>query len=94
MRKIYSAGVDGSLWLTTANLHRHAETSFKWSSHVSEPFKVQQDVRQVEVLSAQHYKSHNNDLLHMTVNLQTGITIGHINCSAPTCFDDLAACEV
>ena len=48
MRKIYSAGVDGSLWLTTANLYRDAETSVKWSSHVSEPFKVQQGVRQGE----------------------------------------------
>ena len=46
MRKIYNAGVDGSLWLTTANLYRDAETSVKWSSHVSEPFKVQQGVCQ------------------------------------------------
>ena len=43
------------------------------------------------VLSAQHYKLYNKDLLHMIVNLQTGTTIGHINCSAPTCCDDLAA---
>ena len=41
------AGVDGSLWLTTAYLYRDAETSIKWSSHVSEPFKVQQGVRLV-----------------------------------------------
>ena len=27
----------------------------------------------------------------MIVNLQIGTTIGHINCSAPTCCDDLAA---
>ena len=27
----------------------------------------------------------------MIVSLQTGTTIGHINCSAPTCCDDLAA---
>ena len=27
----------------------------------------------------------------MIVNLQAGTTIGHINCSAPTCCDDLAA---
>ena len=91
MRKIYNAGVDGSLWLTTANLYRDAETSVKWSSHVSEPFKVQQGVCQGGVLSAQHCKLYNNDLLHMIVNLQIGTTIGHINCSAPTCCDDLAA---
>ena len=48
MRKIYNARVDGSLWLTTANLYRDAETSVKWSSHVSEPFNVQQGVRQGE----------------------------------------------
>ena len=87
MRKIYNAGVDGSLWLTTANLCRDAETSVKWSSHVSEPFKVQQGVRQGGVLSAQHCKLYNNDLLHMIVNLQTGTTIGHINCSTPPGFN-------
>ena len=72
-------------------MYRDAETSVKWSSHVSEPFKVQQGVRQGGVLSRQHYKLYNNHLLHMIVNLQTGTTIGHINCSAPTCCDDLAA---
>ena len=91
MRKIYNAGVDGSIWLTTAYLYRDTETSVKWSSHLSELFKAQQGVRQEGVLSAQYYKLYNNDLLHMIVNLQTGTTIGHINCSAPTCCDVLAA---
>ena len=84
------AGVDGYLWLTSANLYRDTEASVKWSSQVSEPFKVQQGVRQGGVLSARHYKLYNNDLLHIIFNLQTGTTIGHINCSAPTCCDDLA----
>ena len=53
------AGVDGYLWLTSANLYRDTETSVKWSSQVSEPFKVQQGVRQGGVLSARHYKLYN-----------------------------------
>ena len=48
MRKISNAGVYSTLWLTTANLNRDAETSVKWSNHMSEPFKVQQGVRQGE----------------------------------------------
>ena len=32
-----------------------------------------------------------SERLDMIVNLQTGTTTGHINCSAPTCCDDLAA---
>ena len=91
MRKIYNAGVDGSLWLATAHLYKDAETSVKWASHISEPYKVRQGVRQGGVLSAQHYKLYNNDLLHMMESLGTGAMIGHINCSAPTCCDDLAA---
>ena len=90
MRKIYNAGVDGSLWLATAHLYKDAETSVKWASHTSEPYKVQQGVRQGGVLSAQHNKLYNNDLLHMIESFGTGAMIGHINCSAPTC-DDLAA---
>ena len=43
------------------------------------------------MLSAQHYKLYNNDLLHIIESLGTGAMIGHINGSAPTCCDDLAA---
>ena len=48
MKKIYNAGVDVSLWLTTADLYRDAETSVKWSDHMSEPLNVQQGVSQGE----------------------------------------------
>lgn len=84
------AGIDGSMWLTLSSLYNEASSSVKWLGHVSDPFVVQQGVRQGGILSTLHYKLYNNDLLHMLESLQLGAFIGHINCCAPTCADDVA----
>ena len=42
------------------------------------------------ILSTLHYKLYNNDLLHLLEFLKTGMSIGHIDCSCPTCADDVA----
>ncbi|MCW4345464.1 MAG: reverse transcriptase domain-containing protein, partial [Candidatus Thiodiazotropha endolucinida] len=90
LRKVYLAGVDGSMWLTLSSLYNGASSSVKWSGHVSQPFTVRQGVRQGGILSTLHYKLFNNGLLHMLESLHLGAFIGHINCCAPTCADDVA----
>ena len=90
LRKIYLAGVDGSLWTTLCSLYSDATSSVKWMGRLSSPFVIKQGVRQGGVLSTLHYKLFNNDLLHMLESLGLGAFIGHINCCAPTCADDVA----
>ena len=57
---------------------------------VSPPFEIRQGVRQGGILSTLHYKLYNNDLLHLLEFLRAGMSIGHIDCSCPTCSDDVA----
>ena len=51
---------------------------------------IRQGVRQGGILSTLHYKLYNNDLLHLLESLMAGMSIGHIDCSCPTCADDVA----
>ena len=62
----------------------------KWSGHVSSPFEIRQGVRQGGILSTLHYKLFNNDLLLLLQRLRVGFSIGHIDCCARTCADDVA----
>ena len=90
LRKIFNVGINGSLWTCIKNLYEGAQSVVKWSGHVSSPFQIQQGVRQGGILSTLHYKLYNNDLLLLLQKLRVGFTIGHIDCCAPTCADDVA----
>ena len=76
LRKTYIVGVDGSLWLTLSSLYSEASSSVKWIGHYSDPFAIQQGVKQGGVLSTLQYKLFNNDLLHMLKSLNLGAFIG------------------
>ncbi|MEW8547288.1 MAG: reverse transcriptase family protein, partial [Candidatus Thiodiazotropha sp.] len=90
LRKIYNAGIDGNLWLCLNNLYSGAYSAVKWQGLVSPLFQIRQGVRQGGILSTLHYKLYNNDLLHLLESLRVGMSIGHIDCSCPTCADDVA----
>ena len=90
LRKIFNIGIGGSLWTCIMNLYEGAQTKVKWSGHVSPPFEIRQGVRQGGILSTLHYKLFNNDLLVLLQKLRIGVSIGHIDCCAPTCADDVA----
>ena len=53
-------------------------------------FEIKQGVRQGGILSTLHYKLFNNELLNLLEFLRVGMAIGHIDCSCPTCADDVA----
>ena len=90
LRKIFNIGIGGSLWTCIKNLYEGAQTKVKRSGHVSPPFEIRQGVRQGGILSTLHYKLFNNDLLVLLQKLRVGVSIGHIDCCAPTCTDDVA----
>ena len=45
LRKIYMAGIDGSMWLTLSSLYNGASSSVKWLSYISDPFIVRLGVQ-------------------------------------------------
>ena len=53
-------------------------------------FEIKQGVRQGGILSTLHYELFNNELLNLLEFLRVGMAIGHIDCSCPTCADDVA----
>ena len=71
-------------------LSRFPFSAVKWQGQISEMFEIKQGVRQGGILSTLHYKLFNDDLLHLLEALKVGMAIGHIDCSCPTCADDVA----
>ncbi|VDI73129.1 Hypothetical predicted protein [Mytilus galloprovincialis] len=71
------------------DLYKNARSSVKLNGEQSNAFNIEQGVRQGGTLSADLYKVYVNDLLNEICNTGFGGHIGTINCSAPTCADDL-----
>ncbi|VDI55987.1 Hypothetical predicted protein [Mytilus galloprovincialis] len=89
-RKLFLSGVGGTLWLLIRQLSTNALTSIKWDGLTSEPFLIQQGVRQGGILSTELYKLYVNDVLDQLEDNGLGKYIGDIYCGAPTCADDIA----
>jgi hypothetical protein len=60
-RRVYQAGIDDNQWVIIKSLHENAESSIKWAGQISDPFLVDQGVRQA-VSSVQTYIS--STLIH------------------------------
>ena len=90
LRKLFLAGIGGTIWLLIRQLNLDALTSVKWEGMISKPFTVQQGVRQGGILSTDLYKLYVNDVLDQLENSGLGYCIGDIFCGAPTCADDIA----
>ncbi|VDI84027.1 Hypothetical predicted protein [Mytilus galloprovincialis] len=88
-RKLYLAGISGSLWLLLHDLSVGAQTSVRWENLVSEPFDIKQGVRQGRILSTELYKLYINDVLNQLEDSALGSYIGHIHCPIPTCANDV-----
>jgi hypothetical protein len=62
----------------------------KWKGELSEQFILEQGGRHGGALSADLYNVYINPLLNLLCESGFGGIIGNINCSAPTCADDVA----
>ena len=83
-----NVGVQGKLWFTIRDMYSQARSVVKWNGKTSMPFVVKQDVRQGDILSTLHYKLCNKALLLLLQRMCVGMSIGHIDCCAPTSADD------
>jgi hypothetical protein len=63
LRRVYQAGIDDKHWVLIKSLHGNAVSSAKWADQRSEPFEVNQGVRQGGILSTDLYKLYINPLL-------------------------------
>ena len=90
LRRLHTAGVEGSLWKMFQSLHTHASSRVKWAGGISKPFNILQGVRQGGVTSAPEYKQFINPLLDILSISGLGAHIGTVSVVAPTCADDVA----
>ena len=73
LRKLYLDGVHGDDWLLLKDLYSDCSSRVKWAGQLSDPFFIDQGVRQGGVISTGHYKRYNNPLLlHLEESLYRG----------------------
>ncbi|MEW8544220.1 MAG: reverse transcriptase family protein, partial [Candidatus Thiodiazotropha sp.] len=90
LRKLFLDGVQGDDWLLLKDLYSDCSSRIKWAGHLSDPFLIEQGVRQGGVLSTSHYKRYNNPLLLHLEDTYSEVKIGSINVPHITVADDLA----
>ena len=89
LRKLFHIDVEGVTWNLIRSLHKEAQTVVCWCGQTSEPFEVQQGVRQGGVLSTDLYKVYYNPMLKRVTGLLIGGMVGEVCCAAPACADDM-----
>ena len=89
MRRLYHTGVDSTHWSLVDDMHQNASSIVKLAGEHSDPFKVNQGVRQGGILSADLYKVHIKLALERLKNSGVGCRIGDIFWGAAACVDDL-----
>ena len=90
LRRVFLAGIDNRHWTLIKSLHENAKSSVKWDGNISEPFNVNQGVRQGGILSTDLYKLYINPLLDRLEASGLGLKIGNISVSNTACADDIA----
>jgi hypothetical protein len=89
MWKWHELGLKGILWQLKDLTYQDMTTRVKWKGHLSEPFSINQGVRQGGIPSTVDYKAYIDPLLHELENSGTGLHIGATYVGAPTCADDV-----
>ena len=89
MRRLYHIGIHDRHWTLINSMHQQATSVVKWAGDRSDPFEVDQGVRQGGLLSADLYKVYGNPLLNRLTESGVGVSIGTICCNATACADDL-----
>lgn len=90
LRNLLLDGINPAEWSILHDLYSGMTSSVKWQGRLSDPFSINQGVRQGGVLSTEHYKRYNNPLLLKLEDNFRGARIGCIAIPHTTCADDLA----
>jgi hypothetical protein len=90
LRRVFLAGIDDGHWGLIKDLHENAKCVIKWEGNISQPFQVNQGVRQGDILSTNLYKLYINQLLNMYETTGMGYRIGNIRVNSTACADDIA----
>ena len=89
LKKLYHLGIQDKHWTLIKSLHTNASSAIKFNGLVSENFNILHGVRQIEILSADLYKIYIDPLLKQLQQSRLGMNIGHIECGATACADDI-----
>ena len=88
--KLFYNGINGKIWSLMDAWYFNLSSRVKWSGHISDPFPIQQGVRQGGILSTCLYKTYINELLLTLERNRVGTHIGTTYVGCPTVADDLA----
>ena len=88
--KLFYNGINGKIWSLMDARYSNLSSRVKWSGHISDPFPIQQGVRQGGILSTCLYKTYINELLLTLERNRVGTHIGTTYVGCPTVADDLA----
>jgi hypothetical protein len=90
LNKLYDLGVDGKLWRLYSDMYSGLTSRVKTTGLLSRTIVERQGVRQGGIPSTELFKGRCDQLLNTLEQSTLGFSIGAIDCSVPTCADDMA----
>ncbi|CAC5378707.1 unnamed protein product [Mytilus coruscus] len=93
LHRVFLSGIDDGHWGLIKDQHENTKSVVKWEGNISQPFLVNQRVRQGGILSTNLYKLYINQLLQLLTMYETtgaGYKVGNISVDSTACADDIA----
>jgi hypothetical protein len=87
--KLDNIGIRGHYWNVVHSLYTDMNSCVLYQGHSSNPFPILQGTRQGGVLSPWLFLLYINDLLSDLSNTGAGLSVGGLDCCAPTQADDI-----
>ena len=89
LNKMYDLGVTGKLWRLFRDMYTDMTSRVKWGGRLSQVIVEGQGVRQGGIPSTELFKGRCDHLINTLEQTNHGYSIGSIDCSVPTCADDM-----
>ncbi|XP_052281161.1 uncharacterized protein LOC127878672 [Dreissena polymorpha] len=87
--RLYHAGISDGHWLLLKSLHEHSSSAVRYTSQISDSFRISQGVRQGGILSTDLYRLYVNPLLDRLVDTGRGGRISTVLANSSACADDV-----
>jgi hypothetical protein len=90
LRKLYTLGIDGNLWLIAREMYTEMKSQVKWDGLLSREIPIRQGLNQGGVASPNFWKTYENPLFKLLEEMGIGYKIGSIYMGQIILADDKA----